>query len=329
MSGKLLSFIIPAYNVEEYIDQCLESIYALGMDSLLFEVLVVDDGSTDRTPLCLQAWAQQHQNLRILTQSNQGQSVARNYGVQEAEGEYIYFVDGDDCLVAGAQLPFAEMESAQYDMIGVEVQKLDWQGRVRPYSRQRFPFGKVYESGMQFLRRHNVLGIVYGYVFRRRFLLDRSLRFTPGIYHQDEEFIVRAFCRAQRFVYVKGYIYIYIQHEGSSIHTFTESRRERLMNDMMVVLQHLHDERLANKAYDEAMHYKMSYMAVDVLRLLIRQNHRPEYAVMILEKLQTWQLFPLPWVSDWKYLLMKCLVCTPRSLLWWIKHQRIARLAGF
>lgn len=280
----LLSVIIPAYNVERYIQACLDSVFALPLAEDEMEVLVIDDGSTDETSRILTENALRHNNLHVFHQANQGQSVARNWGIEEAKGDYILFVDSDDALTEPCPLPWEEMKSGKYDMIGVETLFEDGQGRRR-YCRQTFPYDQEFPACADYLKDHNVLGLVYGYVFRTQFIKDHpELRFTPGIYHQDEEFIVKAFCLGKGFVYKQGYTYIYYKHEGSSIHTFTKERRERLMNDTMIVMRRLKNFAQENHCQKE-ISCKMRWLVIDVIRLLIRQRHSVGFAFRILRQL--------------------------------------------
>lgn len=328
-----VSFIIPAYNVGAWVIACLDSVYALGWPEAAFEVIVIDDSSTDDTWQLLQRYAATHGNLRLHRQAHQGQSCARNWGIRAARGNYIYFVDADDALPAGAVFPTELMATGRYDMIGVEVWRQDLQGRRLPYCRQQHPHGKEFARASDYLRGANVLGIVYGYLFRRAFLCDHDLFFTPGIYHQDEEFVTRAFCMAGPFVYWPVYTYIYIMRPGSSIHTFTVERRERLMNDSLTVIERLTALARRDAAVARILHYKLAYLAGDVLRLLVRQQHRPEFAVGVIGRLRACGLYPLPplssWRSEWRFRLLGWLTATPARLLWWMSHRRCSAWAGF
>lgn len=319
----LLSVIIPAYNVERYVQACLDSVFALPLSESEMEVLVIDDGSTDNTPQILAKNALHHNNLRVMRQPNQGQSVARNWGIEEAQGEYIFFVDSDDALTTPCPLPWAEMKMGKYDMIGLETLYEDSQGRRR-YCRQTFPYDQEFLACAEYLKTHNVLGLVYGYVFRTQFVkTNPDLRFTPGIYHQDEEFVVKAFCLGQGFVYKQGYTYIYYKREGSSIHTDTQERKERLMRDMMIVVSRLkcwQPEGVSAQTLAEVMNYKLSWLSVDVLRLLIRERHDWEFTAGVLGQLSFHQLYPLPFCAELKYLFFKLATCRPSLVKWWQKH---------
>ncbi len=93
-----LSFILPAYNVEDYIDACLDSVTTQDIPTADYEIIVVNDGSTDSTPAHIQRYAERFPNIIIINQENRGQSAARNAGLEKARGEYVWFVDSDDTV---------------------------------------------------------------------------------------------------------------------------------------------------------------------------------------------------------------------------------------
>lgn len=371
MRQPLISFVIPSYNAALYLPACLDSIFSLTLEPSFFEILVIDDGSTDNTAQILKEYTAKYKNIRCFRQKNQGQSVARNLGIEKAMGSYLYFVDADDMLSDAAEFPIDIIEAAcgiddidssfkeqgnvangmsvvsgavptsssfngtgsamisSLDMIGVEVLKSDFSGRLQPYSRQQHPYGVVFTPACRYLEHYNVLGIVYGYLFRREFLLQSGIRFTEGIYHQDEEFVVRAFCAANGFVYSYGYTYIYIMREGSSIHTFTPERKERLMRDMIQVLHRLNEMAVGDPCIAQVLRYKLSYMAADVLRLLIRQQHTPAFVDFVLSELREMSLYPLPTLSEWRFAVLRILTARKAFINAWICHPRIASMLGF
>lgn len=93
-----ISIIIPAYNLEEYIDKCLESICRQSFEPEAMEIIIVDDGSSDRTPQILDSWEQKEDRIRVIHKENCGVSAARNDGIMAASGEFIFFFDGDDFM---------------------------------------------------------------------------------------------------------------------------------------------------------------------------------------------------------------------------------------
>ena len=100
-----LSVVIPVYNVEDYIRDCVESIYRQEMDEEDFEVIIVNDGTRDRSMERIQDLIARHGNIIVINQTNQGLSAARNAGISAATGEYILMVDSDDLLVGNSLRP--------------------------------------------------------------------------------------------------------------------------------------------------------------------------------------------------------------------------------
>lgn len=95
----LLSIIVPIYNQEKYLERCLNSIYNQGLSEDTFELILVNDGSTDRSLEIMQAYATSHSNVRMISKGNEGLSATRNCGIKEAKGDYIYMPDSDDYLI--------------------------------------------------------------------------------------------------------------------------------------------------------------------------------------------------------------------------------------
>lgn len=101
MAEVLLSIIVPVYNVEPYLQDCLNSFYAQNSPEEIYEVICVNDGSSDKSAEILDEYASHHKNMRVLHQKNAGVSAARNVGLDHAVGKYIWFVDADDFIAAG------------------------------------------------------------------------------------------------------------------------------------------------------------------------------------------------------------------------------------
>ena len=94
-----LSIIVPVYNVEKYIRPCIESIFRQGLDEDCFEVIIINDGTKDKSMEAIADIISQHQNITVIHQENQGLSVVRNNGIAVAKGEYILMPDSDDLLI--------------------------------------------------------------------------------------------------------------------------------------------------------------------------------------------------------------------------------------
>ena len=129
MEGYKLSFVVPMYNAEKYIVTCLDTILHSALPKELYDVVVVNDGSTDSSPDIAQLYAQQHENITYLTQENQGQSVARNLGIKSCKGDYVWCIDADDKLDRN-ELPkvFSTLEEHEdLDILAVQLQRISEQ----------------------------------------------------------------------------------------------------------------------------------------------------------------------------------------------------------
>ena len=94
----IISLIAPAYNVEKYIEACVHSCENQDLPRDSYEIIIVNDGSTDSTYSTIERLSGVYENIRIVTQKNQGLSVARNNGFKLARGKYVWFIDSDDCI---------------------------------------------------------------------------------------------------------------------------------------------------------------------------------------------------------------------------------------
>lgn len=158
-----LSFIVPIYNTEKYIDACLMSLLQQDLSHSDYEIICVNDGSTDSSSEILQKWRNSVDNIRIINQVNLGVSTARNAGLSEARGDYVWFIDSDDLVKSNILLKLREyIMKGRYDRI-----------IIGNYSfRTSTPCGEM---------RKNTSwedSVVWRSIFRRKYLVDHNLRFN-------------------------------------------------------------------------------------------------------------------------------------------------------
>ena len=183
------SVVIPAYNVEAYLDECLGSVAAQSFGD--WEAIVVDDGSTDSSAALAEAWGLKDNRFRILKQTNQGLSSARNAGMHLAQGEYLLFLDGDDWLEPDA-LQALSSELQDEDVLCFGGRRF-FQDEKR-YEEADTPEPKTYACGWDYYqnnalkpRRFAFVSVVLR-IYKRAFLQDHQLRFKEGIFHEDNLF---------------------------------------------------------------------------------------------------------------------------------------------
>lgn len=205
-----LSVIIPVYNVELYLDKCIQSM--LGRNDLTFEIILIDDGSLDSCPQICDLYAEKDSRVVVVHKSNGGLSDARNTGMKIARGKYILFVDADDWIVMDNIKEIVGLaEKFQCDIVTGEANKVI--GKTSSKIKNFDTKGKLL-SGKEYLKnqlKYNCYPIVaWINLYRKTFLIKNNLFFQKGIYHEDEEWTPRVFLKANRIVSSNCCFYNYV-----------------------------------------------------------------------------------------------------------------------
>lgn len=233
-----LSIIIPVYNVEPYVGETLTSVYDTTASFGDFEVIVVNDGSEDGTMDVVRQFVDRP-NITILVQENQGPSAARNYGLDYAKGEYVWFVDSDDWLIEdGVGKVLKLLDERQ----GVEVIMTPLLRRDLRYPDQDWLDYRIDHelicSGKDALQAQVLPCFwVQRFIFLRTFLISNYwLRFPMGLLHEDIYFGTAMMYSAQRVSILPDPIYVYrVIRPGSIMSSVTIERA----SDRLEVYRHL------------------------------------------------------------------------------------------
>lgn len=215
---KKLSIIIPVYNVEKYIRDCILSIYDQNLHDEDFEVILVNDGTEDNSFEVIQDILTQHDNIIRVDQDNQGLSVARNTGIKNAKGEYVLFVDSDDVLVRESVGPLLLVANTSYaDLVVADFLKLSDE-EIRNYKiEEKDDSSSVTKTGFElFLDDLDPSqNYVWRTMYRREFLLQNNLSFIPGICYEDIPFTPECYLKARVCVRVNSILYLYRMRPSS------------------------------------------------------------------------------------------------------------------
>ncbi len=280
----LISFIIAAYNLPtDLLHECIQSITTLSLSAEEREIIVIDDGSDQ---CALDELEDVREELLYLRQPNAGLSAARNMGLRLAQGKYIQFVDGDDYLL---RAPYEQcldvVRFGECDMVlFYETEKatseltFDVEGPV---------------SGVHYMHNNNLRASACGYIFRRSML--GSLRFTPGILHEDEEFTPQLMLRAEKVYSTKSEAYFYRRREGSIMTDESPRHKAKRLDDTFSIILNLQQVAQSGPEMDRvALQRRIAQLSMDYLYNTIRLTHSYRHLMEAIGRLRDNGLYPLP-----------------------------------
>lgn len=281
----LVSFILTYYNLPvQMLCECIDSILALSLTPEEREIIVVDDGS-DTSPM--NGLMQYGDVIIYVRQKNSGLSMARNKGIEMAQGTYLQFVDADDHLI---QAPYEHCLDMIRTNSDIDMVMFD------------FTSSKAYDTdyhdsdimtGSEYMLKHNIHGTACGYLCKRTTL--SKLRFTPGIWHEDEEFTPQLLIRAEHVCATDAKAYFYYKHKGTiTTHADEESKAKRFddIRGVLDRLQYLCDR--VPQADRLALQRRVAQLTMDYIYQVIIQKRSRKALNACIDELSSKGLFPLP-----------------------------------
>ena len=225
---ELISIIVPVYNVQEYLERCINSIWQQTYQNL--EIILVDDGSTDRSGQMCDEFAQKDPRIKVVHKENGGLSDARNAGLQQATGAYIGYVDSDDwiepqmydTMYKACKRENADIAICRYHCAYEGAAEEEGTNQQSVFDRETLL--NIYICG------HNdyvVYNSVWSKLFSRKLVED--MVFPKGRNSEDIMYTTRAFCRANKAVYIDSFFYHYVIDRAGSI--MNEKKTERMFRD--------------------------------------------------------------------------------------------------
>lgn len=309
----MISIIIPAYNIENYISRCLDSIFNQGIDPSTFEVVVVNDGSTDGTLRILNEYAQRKRNLIVETQLNRGPSAARNRGIELSRGEFLWFVDGDDYICPNS-LSFLidKITNYDFDILFFTIILKDIDGRLSKYCEQPVKKNTIISGKQALIEKFYPCSSCIA-LWKRDFINTLNLRFRSDImYAEDTLFSYFAVCHATKIFFTDESLYFYEKRKGSST---TKDDLNRIINqrccdiEVAISMRSLSyklkncDAELAVLIYNQSQNILFGLVYSLFMEKFSFSNNR--ISNIILEHMKKKNVYPLRGKFDsWKKQLM-------------------------
>lgn len=208
-----VSIIVPIYNVEKYLRDCIESI--INQTYTEIEIILVNDGSTDSSLEICKEYAEKNEKIKIVDKKNGGLSDARNAGLEHATGKYIMFVDSDDYLALNScEVLYNAIKDTEFEFVSANFaftnnDGIPWKRPMFSDKFQNIPLDiEDYKKSF-----YLVNSTVWNKIFKKEFIDNNNLKFEVGLLAEDAVFTTLAFLKAKKTYYIKDIVYYYRQRE--------------------------------------------------------------------------------------------------------------------
>ena len=233
-NNPILSIIVPVYNVENYIEECILSLLNQNIDNM--EIIVVDDGSSDRSVDIVNSF--RDSRIIILKKKNGGLSSARNFGLKRARGEYVAFVDSDD-FISGSNSYREMIELVKKNDTDIVVGRAGWyysKDRIVDIERDVGIFNKSVIGFKEYIicsiKANRIYVPVCFSIYKRSLIINKNINFYEGIYHEDELFTNMILLEVDNISLYNNIFYMYRQREGSIMKINNNTKR---VNDIFLI----------------------------------------------------------------------------------------------
>lgn len=281
-----LSIIVPIYNVEKYVRACIESIYEQSLDEKRFEVIIVNDGTTDNSMEMIADIINEHDNVTVINQKNQGLSTARNNGIAAAKGEYILMPDSDDLLIENSLKPLLEKAlETKVDLVVADFLTMTDE-EIDDFNKKEFKqpephFKKIVGEQIYLELLNPRQCFVWRTLYRREFLVTEDLRYYPGIRYQDIPFTHECYLKAKNCLRTNILLNIYRKWPGSSTNAYKFENSRHFITAIALTWQLRQIEGLSSELLykiEENVYISFRSMIYDTLHGINEKNDR--YALM-------------------------------------------------
>lgn len=238
--GPLVSIIIPVYNVQNYIKECIESVLAQTYNNI--EVIAVDDGSTDSSVEILQQYSDER--LLIYEHSqNKGQAAARNLGIEVSSGEYVLFVDSDD-LIRNDTVEILVAENLKYDVSLVRFNAVSFEDQTdhlfteNAYNSSNYLSESILYQGKnmkEFYLAYTASPVLY--LIKKPVIVENNIRFYEGIIHEDELFIATLYLYISSAKYIEQNLYKRRYRLDSTVMDKSEKQLKRSFDSYVSIVK--------------------------------------------------------------------------------------------
>ena len=293
------SIIIPVYNVEQYLRDCLDSV--LNQTFSDWEAICVNDGSTDGSSVILDEYAAKDSRFKMISQNNAGTAAARNTGLKVANGDYIFFLDSDDWIEDYALQILADSVNDEDVLCFSGKRYFEVTNTFNPADELT---EKQYRNGMDYYNENALLARDFAFVcvvlrvYKRTFIIGNNLFFDEDVSFEDNLWVPIVLFNAQEVKVVHDVIYVYRFREGSKMQEISLARKK----DMLKVANRLAAYFIPKRGFDKTVIYRAITHHYQVVLMNVRKDELAE-----LNQLCDWKSYKIVsrtklrhWWNYWK-----------------------------
>lgn len=238
-----LTVVVPVYNAEKHIERCLSSLVNQNIQKDSYEIIVINDGSTDGSLAIIENLNNSHENILVYNQENRGLGAVRNRGIILARGKYIYFLDSDDYIAHNTLNTLIDyLKEFNLDIIGFQsIYYTDKSNLINSETIKLDSNPKVL-SGIDFLQKHpDHLLEAWWYITKRDFLLKTGHKFIEEKFFEDAMFTFRIFLDAERTIFLNFDVHRYVDNPTSIMNMSSSDHLKKFLDDWISLIFELGD----------------------------------------------------------------------------------------
>ncbi len=286
MQKIFLSFIVPVYNVEEYLEECLDSLLTQDVTYDEYEIICIDDGSTDKSGEILDSYAEKHPNIIVVHKENGGVSSARNCAIDIAKGEYIWFVDADDFVRKNCLSTIkGKLSETKYDII-----------KILPYSFSHNDTSFSAEAITPQMSHRHIKSFLWTKILKTKNIVENNIYFDTSIaYAEDAIFMLQLNIFLKECSTVEDAIlYFYRQRPGSAMTYNLNKKIQSRINGALVCEEIIQGKRIGDIEGANKFKYTSVVKIMDMATRLTKSERNA-----IIRDLKNKKLLPLKYVSKY------------------------------
>jgi len=266
-----VSIIVPVYNVEKYIEKCLDSLVNQTLENI--EIVIVNDGSPDKSQKIIDKYEKKYKQIKSYVKENGGVSSARNYGIEKANGDYITFVDSDDYV----ELDFCEKLykkaiQGNFDIVVCDLKYI--------YPNKTINISSKFDEDINDkeklkLYMTKMYPVVWNKLFKKE-LFEKNIRFKLNVWYEDVEFLHNLYPYIKSIGVIKESLYNYFQRDGSITYVFDKRLYDYVYN-WDSIISFYKEHKLYNEYKEELEYSHVRYVYATFVKRLANIKNKKEY----------------------------------------------------